>query len=116
MMITIIIFIFGNISSSELSMPVKKTEKASNYIKNTLTNQYLLMYKENNVTKSQYKVSLARWYFIDCGNGYYKIINYFHDLAIDVYGAGSGNGTNVWCYDPSDISNSAQLFKLNSVN
>ncbi|MDE7288285.1 MAG: hypothetical protein K2N71_02120 [Oscillospiraceae bacterium] len=116
MMITIIIFIFGNISSSELSMPVKKTEKASNYIKNTLTNQYLLMYKENNVTESQYKVSLAKWYFIDCGNGYYKIINYFHDLAIDVYGAGSGNGTNVWCYDPSDMSNSAQLFKLNSVN
>lgn len=74
------------------------------------------MHKENNLTESPYKVSLAKWYFIDCDNGYYKIINYFHNLAIDVYNAGSDNGTNVWCYDPSDMSNSAQLFKLNSVN
>lgn len=94
----------------------EKDGKQLYYIKNTLTNQYLLMHKENNVTESPYKVSLAKWYFIDCGNGYYKIINYFHDLAIDVYNAGSDNGTNVWCYDPSDMNNSAQLFKLNSVN
>lgn len=74
------------------------------------------MHEEKNVTESPYKISLAKWYFIDCGNGYYKIINYFNDLAIDVYGAFSENGTNVWCYDPSDMNNAAQLFKLNSVN
>jgi len=94
----------------------EKDGKKLYYIKNTLTNQYLTMHSEQNLIEAPYKISLAKWYFIDCGNGYYKIINYFKDLAIDIYGANSENGTNAWCYNPSDMNNSAQLFKLNSIN
>ncbi len=94
----------------------EKDGKKLYYIKNTLTNQYLTMHSEQNLIEAPYKVSLAKWYFIDCGNGYYKIINSFKDLAIDIYGANSENGTNAWCYDPSDMNNSAQFFKLHSVS
>lgn len=84
-------------------------------IKNTLTGQYLIMDKENNVTESPYILAKSKWYFIDCGNGYYKVINYFCNLALDIFNADSSNGSNAWCYDPSDMDNSAQLFKLNRV-
>lgn len=93
----------------------EKDGKKLYYIQNTLTKQYVAARGEN-VTEIPYNISLAKWYFLDCGNGYYKIINYFNDLALDIHGASSENGTNAWCYDPSDMSNSAQLFKLNSVN
>ena len=81
-----------------------------------LTNQYLISGDEHNVIEAPYKISSSKWYFIDCGNGYYKIINYFNNLALDVYNADTENGTNIWCYDPSDMTNAAQLFKLNSIN
>ena len=73
------------------------------------------MLNDNDVAETPIQASVSKWYFIDCGNGYYKIINYSSDLALDVYGAYSDNGTNVWCYDPSDMDNSAQLFKLNRI-
>lgn len=91
----------------------EKDGKKLYYIQNTLTKQFIAA-RGTNVTELPYKVSITKWYFIDCGNGYYKIINYFNDLAMDVYGAYSDNGTNVWCYDPSDMNNTAQLFKLNA--
>lgn len=84
-------------------------------IKNTLTGQYLIMDRGNNVTESPYILAKSKWYFLDCGNGYYKIINFFNDLALDIYNAESNNGANAWGYDPSDMNNSAQLFKLNNV-
>lgn len=93
----------------------EKDGKKLYYIKNTLTKQYVAA-RGDNVTELPYKLSISKWYFIDCGNGYYKIINYFNDLALDIRGAGSENGTNAWCYDPTDMDNSAQLFKLNNVD
>ena len=80
-----------------------------------LTKQYVAA-RGTNVTELPYKVAISKWYFLDCGNGYYKIINFFNDLALDIHGANSENGTNAWCYDPSDMNNAAQLFKLNSVD
>ncbi len=94
----------------------EKDGKKLYYIKNTLTNQYLIMDNNKNLTESGHKISLSKWYFLDCGNGYYKIINYFNNLAIDICGGESSNGTNAWLYDPSDMSNAAQLFKLNYVD
>lgn len=93
----------------------EKDGKKLYYIQNTLTKQYVAA-RGTNATELPYKVAISKWYFLDCGNGYYKIINYFNDLALDIHGASSENGTNAWCYDPSDMNNSAQLFKLNSVN
>ena len=93
----------------------EKDGKTLYYIQNTLTKQYVSARGEN-VTELPYKISIAKWYFLDCGNGYYKIINYFNDLALDIQGASSENGTNAWCYDPTDMSNSAQLFTLNCVD
>ena len=92
-----------------------KGDKHLYYIKNNLTNQYLVSAEGKNVTETPYQISLSKWYFLDCGNGYYKIVNYFNDLALDIYNADGNNGANVWCYDPSDMNNTAQLFKLNSV-
>ena len=94
----------------------EKDGKKLYFIKNMLTNQYLISGDEHNVIEAPYKISSSKWYFIDCGNGYYKIINYFNNLALDVYNADTENGTNIWCYDPSDMTNAAQLFKLNSIN
>ena len=93
-----------------------KGDKHLYYIKNNLTNQYLVSAEGKNVTETPYQISLSKWYFLDCGNGYYKIVNYFNDLALDIYNADGNNGANVWCYDPSDMNNTAQLFALNKIN
>ena len=94
----------------------EKDGKKLYYIKNVLTKQYLTCGQDKNVEESPYKISLSKWYFIDCGNGYYKIVNYFNNLALDICSGESDNGTNAWCYDPSDMNNAAQLFKLNEVD
>lgn len=93
----------------------EKDGKKLYYIQNTFTKQYVAA-RGTNATELPYKVAISKWYFLDCGDGCYKIINYFNELALDIYNASSENGANAWCYDPSDMNNAAQLFKLNSVN
>lgn len=98
----------------EITYAGEKDGKQLYYIKNTLTNYYLAA-DGKNVTEIPYKISSSKWYFLDYGYGYYKIINSFNNLALDIYNGSSENGANAWCYNPSDMNNTAQLFYLNSV-
>lgn len=51
-----------------------------------------------------------KWYIIDCGNGYIKLINKFSGLAIDISENGTANGTKVQQWKDTDVP--AQRLKL----
>ena len=51
-----------------------------------------------------------RWYIINCGNGYCKLVNKNSGKVLDVVGNGTTNGTRIWQYE--DNGTSAQRFRL----
>jgi uncharacterized protein YjdB len=52
----------------------------------------------------------AKWYLVDCGNGYYKFVNKYSGYVLDVLNNGNANGTNIQQW--RDNGTDAQRFKL----
>ena len=78
------------------------------------SNKVLTATNTNNVVQTTYNdQDNQKWSFEIAGDGYYKIRSKLTGLYLDVYGNGTGNGTNVGVYEENDST--AQMFRLNTI-